>query len=107
MTWERTFATYVVANRNTIQSIHRPWLWHAMVRDELLHKVVMALWEHGWPHEWLRRAGAPPITLSVTDSHADAFIRNQVVILAECRALDLLNPNPLPDMSLWRRRRRR
>lgn len=104
MTWERTYARWAQVPEVVIQS--EPDALERTARS-LVDRLRATLHdEAGWSYEELANPGAPTITLQTTTSHSDAFVRNTVAVLAETRALQLLNPNPLPDLRLirWRRR---
>ena len=103
MSWERTYAVWRRLNRRDL--VAGP----ANLANETTLAMADDLRRHlrdaGWRTEDLNRPLAPPITLQMTDSHADFFLTNTVVLLAETRALQLLHPNPMPDLR-WRFRRK-
>lgn len=69
--------------------------------EYVVEELVTELKDHlvtrvGWRREDLSKWPAPEIVLVVTDSHRDFFTRGLKMVRAECRALVLLHPNPMP-----------
>lgn len=103
-TWERTYAVWRRLSRAAIEDAPTNVLdmtWQEMVTD--LRRILS---EAGWRAEDLARPLAPTIDIRISDSHADFYMRDTLALLAETRALQLLNPYPLPDLRPFRRPRR-
>ena len=94
-TWQTTYAVHLVLPKATLATGLEPVVVRLReVLERSLSRDLMAL--------------LSDVTISMSDSPSDFFIRDLVACIAEARVLTLRNPDPMPDLAPfpWLRRPR-
>lgn len=95
--WTTSFARMTYFSR---QAFDDPPIAQEIQRQTVA-ELVDGLARHGWNEEARASRYGPKIDLLLSRSHAGFETRNLVALLVEARALDLLTPNPFPEVVLW------